>query len=64
MSASPFPVVDWSISINEMAAIFAAAAYHKAEGGFDVPRGLNPMTQLHSQEMVLPPNPGDPATSE
>jgi hypothetical protein len=25
-----------------------------AEGGYDVPRGLNPMTQLHSSEMVLP----------
>jgi hypothetical protein len=25
-----------------------------AEGGYDVPRGLNPMTQLHSNEMVLP----------
>jgi hypothetical protein len=25
-----------------------------AEGGYDIPRGLNPMTQLHSNEMVLP----------
>jgi hypothetical protein len=25
-----------------------------AEGGFDVPRGLNPVTQLHEKEMVLP----------
>jgi hypothetical protein len=25
-----------------------------AEGGYDIPRGLNPMTQLHSAEMVLP----------
>lgn len=25
-----------------------------AEGGYDIPRGLNPMTQLHSSEMVLP----------
>lgn len=25
-----------------------------AEGGFDIPKGLNPMTQLHSGEMVLP----------
>ena len=25
-----------------------------AEGGFDVPRGLNPVTQLHQEEMVLP----------
>jgi len=25
-----------------------------AEGGFDIPAGLNPVTQLHEQEMVLP----------
>lgn len=25
-----------------------------AEGGYDIPAGLNPVTQLHEQEMVLP----------
>jgi hypothetical protein len=25
-----------------------------AEGGYDIPAGVNPMTQLHAQEMVLP----------
>lgn len=25
-----------------------------AEGGFDIPAGVNPITQLHEQEMVLP----------
>jgi len=25
-----------------------------AAGGFDIPRGLNPLTQLHEEEMVLP----------
>jgi len=25
-----------------------------AEGGYDIPAGVNPMTQLHEQEMVLP----------
>lgn len=25
-----------------------------AEGGFDIPNGVNPMTQLHQNEMVLP----------
>lgn len=25
-----------------------------AEGGYDIPRGINPLTQLHEQEMVLP----------
>ena len=25
-----------------------------AEGGYDIPHGVNPMTQLHEEEMVLP----------
>jgi len=25
-----------------------------ARGGYDIPSGLNPMTQLHEEEMVLP----------
>ena len=25
-----------------------------AEGGFDIPTGVNPLTQLHQEEMVLP----------
>lgn len=25
-----------------------------AEGGFDIPAGVNPLTQLHAREMVLP----------
>lgn len=31
-----------------------------AEGGYDVPAGVNPMTQLHSKEMVLPQSVADP----
>ncbi len=31
-----------------------ASSVRSAAGGFDVPSGLNPVTQLHSQEMVLP----------
>ena len=34
-------------------------ATHSAEGGFDIPAGLNPLTQLHSNEMVLPSNLAD-----
>lgn len=47
-----------------LAPIAAAAAFAgvsslarnvlSAEGGFDIPRGANPMVQLHEQEMVLP----------
>lgn len=31
-----------------------AIAEASAEGGFDIPRGKNPITQLHEEEMVLP----------
>lgn len=30
-----------------------------AEGGYDIPRGINPMTQLHEREMVLPAKQAD-----
>jgi phage-related minor tail protein len=32
----------------------AAASVASARGGFDVPAGVNPLTQLHEREMVLP----------
>jgi len=31
-----------------------AIAEASAEGGYDIPAGVNPMTQLHEKEMVLP----------
>lgn len=31
-----------------------AIAQASAEGGYDIPAGVNPMTQLHEKEMVLP----------
>ena len=44
------------------AAFTAVMAYDvfSAEGGFDIPTGLNPMTQLHEREMVLPADIADP----
>lgn len=32
----------------------AALSVASAEGGFDIPAGVNPLTQLHEKEMVLP----------
>ena len=32
----------------------AALAYGSAAGGYDIPAGINPITQLHAEEMVLP----------
>jgi hypothetical protein len=35
-------------------AVEAFGALASAAKGFDIPRGMNPVTQLHSEEMVLP----------
>lgn len=62
MAAAPFP-------INLMAPLFGAAmaatamsygALASASGGFDIPSGLNPLTQLHQEEMVLPASIANP----
>lgn len=36
------------------AAVAAMSAGVSAAGGFDIPSGVNPVTQLHAREMVLP----------
>jgi hypothetical protein len=45
-----------------MAAAVEAAflPYASAAGGFDIPAGMNPVTQLHAQEMVLPAHIANP----
>lgn len=64
-SQASIPYIGPILAIAAMAAIFAAVMGMKgkaggggttpsAEGGFDIPRGVNPLTQLHEQEMVLP----------
>jgi hypothetical protein len=37
-----------------MAGVLAFSSGISAAAGYDIPAGLNPMTQLHAQEMVLP----------
>lgn len=53
------PVVGPVIAPAAAAAVFAAVVgmagkIRSAAGGYDIPRGVNPMTQLHAEEMVLP----------
>lgn len=53
------PYIGPILAIAAMAAVFAAVmgmsrGVKSAEGGFDIPKNLNPMTQLHEEEMVLP----------
>ncbi|MBF0402301.1 MAG: hypothetical protein HQL90_16245, partial [Magnetococcales bacterium] len=56
---SAIPVVGPVMAPVVAAGVFAAIAalvknLFSAEGGFDIPAGINPLTQLHEREMVLP----------
>ena len=43
------------VGLSVMAAILGlSSSVASAAGGFDIPSGVNPMTQLHAREMVLP----------
>ena len=39
---------------STMAMVMSGLAVASASGGYDIPAGVNPMTQLHQNEMVLP----------
>jgi hypothetical protein len=58
-SQAPIPFVGPVLALAAMAAILAAVSGLKggiksARGGYDIPSGMSPMTQLHEEEMVLP----------
>ena len=53
-SAAQIPFIGWLLAIGAAAAVFGAMSSYSAEGGFDVPGSLAPMTKLHPKEMVLP----------
>ena len=60
-SAAETPGIGWLIAAGAAAAAFAMASNFSgkmptfsAAQGFDIPRGMNPVTQLHETEMVLP----------
>lgn len=56
MAAAPFPInlgaPAFGAAMSALALSFAPMA--SAAGGFDIPGTLNPITQLHAKEMVLP----------
>ena len=56
MAAAPFPLnltaPAFGFGMSALAASFGIVA--SAAGGFDIPAGMNPITQLHQREMVLP----------
>lgn len=58
-SQASIPYVGPILALAAMATVFAATMamgsnVKSARGGFDIPAGVNPMTQLHEEEMVLP----------
>lgn len=53
------PIVGPALAVGAGALAFGAVAglvgnIASASGGYDIPAGINPMTQLHEEEMVLP----------
>jgi len=60
-SVASIPFVGPMLALAAMAAVFAAVSgLASAEGGYDIPSGINPMTQLHQEEMVLPAHIANP----
>lgn len=57
-SQASIPFIGPVLALAAMATVFAAVMAlgkkKSAMGGYDIPRGLNPLTQLHEEEMVLP----------
>ncbi len=56
---SAIPVVGPALGVAAGVAAFAGVSaivgkVASARGGYDIPAGVNPMTQLHEEEMVLP----------
>lgn len=56
-AVAPTPFIGPALALAAMAAIFGAVmgmASKSAAGGYDIPRGLNPVVQTHAEEMILP----------
>jgi tape measure domain-containing protein len=64
-SQASIPFAGPVLAVAAMAAIFGAVmamtgSMKSASGGYDIPSGVNPMTQLHEEEMVLPKDIANP----
>jgi predicted metal-binding transcription factor (methanogenesis marker protein 9) len=58
-SQAPIPIIGPALALAAMATVFGAVSalsgrVPSARGGYSVPSGVNPLTQLHEEEMVLP----------
>lgn len=59
-SQAAIPFVGPALALAAMAAVFATVmSLRSARGGYDIPAGENPITQLHESEMVLPKEQAD-----
>jgi hypothetical protein len=63
-SQASIPYVGPALALAAMAAVSGAVlalggGIPSARGGWDIPAGVNPITQLHEREMVLPQGPAD-----
>jgi len=64
-SVAAIPFAGWAMAAGVAAATFAMVKSYagnaiSAAQGFDIPRGINPITQLHQEEMVLPAHLANP----
>lgn len=64
-SQASIPIVGPAMALAAMASVLASvlglgSGIKSAAGGFDIPAGLNPVTQLHGSEMVLPADIANP----
>lgn len=60
-SVAAIPFYGWAMAPAVGASTYGMAMGYlaSAEGGYDVPDGVNPLTQLHKREMVLPAKQAD-----
>lgn len=62
-SQASIPFIGPVLALAAMASIFAAVSSlgkrKSAFGGYDIPRGLNPLVQTHEEEMILPKGPSN-----
>ena len=64
-SQASIPYVGPILAVAAMASVLGSvlglgSGIKSAAGGFDIPSGLNPVTQLHAEEMVLPADIANP----
>jgi hypothetical protein len=62
-AVAPIPIVGPAMAIAAMGTVSSAVmgmqAVASARNGYDIPAGVNPLTQLHEREMVLPQEQAD-----